>query len=84
MYFRRHSHAAEELQGLEPELIPFVPRIMHATCKNQPAVEFRLTPDPGLSRIRFILEPSECRHCGFAFRDRSKITRPSRCGPKQN
>jgi predicted Zn-ribbon and HTH transcriptional regulator len=29
--------------------------------------------------LRFVLEPSECRHCGFAFRDRSKITRPSRC-----
>jgi predicted Zn-ribbon and HTH transcriptional regulator len=29
--------------------------------------------------LRFILEPSKCRHCGFAFRDRSKITRPSRC-----
>jgi predicted Zn-ribbon and HTH transcriptional regulator len=29
--------------------------------------------------LRFILEPSECRRCGFAFHDRSKITRPSRC-----
>jgi predicted Zn-ribbon and HTH transcriptional regulator len=29
--------------------------------------------------LRFNLEPCECRHCGFAFRDRSKITRPSRC-----
>ena len=29
--------------------------------------------------IRFILEPCECRQCGYAFRDRSKITRPSRC-----
>jgi len=29
--------------------------------------------------LRFILEPCECRRCGFAFRDRNKITRPSRC-----
>jgi transcriptional regulator len=29
--------------------------------------------------LSFILEPSKCRHCGFTFRDRSKITRPSRC-----
>ena len=29
--------------------------------------------------LRFIQEPCECRRCEFAFRDRSKITRPSRC-----
>jgi len=29
--------------------------------------------------LRFILEPSECQDCGFSFRDRSRITRPSRC-----
>jgi transcriptional regulator len=29
--------------------------------------------------LRFNLEPCKCSHCGFSFRDRSKITRPSRC-----
>ncbi|HSA61323.1 MAG TPA: hypothetical protein VLE03_03715 [Nitrospiraceae bacterium] len=28
---------------------------------------------------RFILEPSTCPDCGFVFRDRTKLTRPSRC-----
>ena len=28
---------------------------------------------------RFILEPSGCQDCGFIFRDRTKLTRPSRC-----
>jgi predicted Zn-ribbon and HTH transcriptional regulator len=28
---------------------------------------------------RFVLEPSSCQHCGFLFRDRTKLTRPSRC-----
>ena len=28
---------------------------------------------------RFILEPSACPDCGFIFRDRTKLTRPSRC-----
>ena len=27
----------------------------------------------------FVLERPECRHCGFAFRERTKLTRPSRC-----
>lgn len=28
---------------------------------------------------RFILEPSVCQDCGFLFRQRTKLTRPSRC-----
>ncbi len=28
---------------------------------------------------RFRLAPSECQDCSFVFRDRSRITRPSRC-----
>lgn len=28
---------------------------------------------------RFILEPSGCQDCGYVFRDRTKLTRPSRC-----
>ncbi len=28
---------------------------------------------------RFILEPSTCPDCGFVFRDRSRLTKPSRC-----
>jgi transcriptional regulator len=29
--------------------------------------------------LRFVLHPSECKECDFVFRDRSRITRPSRC-----
>jgi hypothetical protein len=29
--------------------------------------------------LRFKIEPCECRRCGFTFRERKKITRPSRC-----
>lgn len=28
---------------------------------------------------RFMLEPSGCQDCGFVFRERKKLTRPSRC-----
>jgi hypothetical protein len=28
---------------------------------------------------RFLLEPSECQDCGFIFRERTRLTRPSRC-----
>ncbi|MDH5625300.1 MAG: hypothetical protein OEY21_04285 [Nitrospira sp.] len=28
---------------------------------------------------RFVLEPSACSDCGFVFRNRAKLTRPSRC-----
>ena len=28
---------------------------------------------------RFVLDPSVCRDCGFIFRDRTRLTRPSRC-----
>ena len=27
----------------------------------------------------FLLEPSECQDCAFAFHERTKLTRPSRC-----
>jgi hypothetical protein len=28
---------------------------------------------------RFVLEPSACQDCDFVFRDRTRLTRPSRC-----
>jgi predicted Zn-ribbon and HTH transcriptional regulator len=28
---------------------------------------------------RFVLHPSVCRECGFLFRERMRLTRPSRC-----
>lgn len=28
---------------------------------------------------RFVMEPSCCRDCGFVFRERTRLTRPSRC-----
>jgi transcriptional regulator len=28
---------------------------------------------------RFVLEPSRCRNCGFVFRERTRLTCPSRC-----
>lgn len=28
---------------------------------------------------RFMLDPSACQDCGFVFRDRSRLTCPSRC-----
>ena len=28
---------------------------------------------------RFVLDPSACQDCGFVFRDRTRLTRPSRC-----
>lgn len=27
----------------------------------------------------FLLEPSECQDCAYAFRERTRLTRPSRC-----
>ncbi len=31
------------------------------------------------SSRRFVLDPSSCLACGFVFRDRTRVTRPSRC-----
>ncbi len=28
---------------------------------------------------RFVLDPSSCQDCGFVFRERTRLTRPSRC-----
>ncbi len=28
---------------------------------------------------RFTLDPARCQHCDFVFRDRSRLTSPSRC-----
>ena len=28
---------------------------------------------------RFVIEPAECRGCGFVFESRKKLTKPSRC-----
>ncbi len=28
---------------------------------------------------RFVLEPSACLACGYVFRERTRLTRPSRC-----
>lgn len=28
---------------------------------------------------RFLLEPSRCHDCGFVFRERARLTTPSRC-----
>jgi predicted Zn-ribbon and HTH transcriptional regulator len=33
-------------------------------------------PGPGL---RFRIIPAVCRHCGFVFKKRDRLTRPSRC-----
>jgi hypothetical protein len=33
-------------------------------------------PGPG---HRFLLTPAECKHCGFVFRKRERLTTPSRC-----
>jgi predicted Zn-ribbon and HTH transcriptional regulator len=30
-------------------------------------------------RKQFVLEPSSCQHCGFVFRDRTRLTKPGRC-----
>lgn len=29
--------------------------------------------------VRFVLEPAACKDCDFVFRERNRITRPSRC-----
>ena len=28
---------------------------------------------------QFVLDPARCQNCGFIFRDRSRLTSPSRC-----
>jgi predicted Zn-ribbon and HTH transcriptional regulator len=29
--------------------------------------------------LKFVLDPSACKDCDFVFRDRHRLTRPSRC-----
>jgi predicted Zn-ribbon and HTH transcriptional regulator len=33
-------------------------------------------PGPGL---QFLITPAVCKHCGFAFKKRERLTSPSRC-----
>jgi transcriptional regulator len=35
-----------------------------------------LAPGPG---CRFRITPAVCKHCGFAFKKRQRLTTPSRC-----
>ncbi|MDE3018645.1 MAG: transcriptional regulator [Nitrospirota bacterium] len=28
---------------------------------------------------RFVMDPSACQDCGFVFRERTRLTKPSRC-----
>ena len=28
---------------------------------------------------RFVMDPSQCRNCGFVFKDMEKLKRPSKC-----
>jgi predicted Zn-ribbon and HTH transcriptional regulator len=31
------------------------------------------------NRENFVIEPARCRHCGFEFTDRERLSTPSRC-----
>ena len=31
------------------------------------------------TRQRLIIEPAQCRQCGFRFKDRKRLSKPSRC-----
>ncbi|MBW2969701.1 transcriptional regulator [Candidatus Woesearchaeota archaeon] len=33
---------------------------------------------------RFVMDPSVCRNCGFVFKSREKLKRPSRCPECKN
>lgn len=63
---RRSPHQLAQLLGIsERQVEEHLPHIVKSLARD------RLR--------RFVLEPSACPDCGFVFRDRKKLTRPSRC-----
>ncbi len=63
---RLSSHQLAQLLGIpERQVEEHLPHIVKTMARDR-------------SR-RFVLDPSACSDCGFVFRDRTKLTRPSRC-----
>jgi len=63
---RRSSFQLAQLLGIpERQVEDHLPHIVKSLARDR-------------SR-RFVLEPSTCSDCGFVFRDRRRLTRPSRC-----
>jgi transcriptional regulator len=68
---RLSSHQLAQLLGIpERQVEEHLPHIVKSLARDR-------------SR-RFVLEPSACSDCGFVFRDRRKLTRPSRCPTCRN
>ncbi|MBM4127227.1 MAG: transcriptional regulator [Nitrospira sp.] len=63
---RLSSHQLAQMLGIpERQVEEHLPHIVKTVARDR-------------SR-RFVLDPSACSDCGFLFRDRAKLTRPSRC-----
>ncbi len=63
---RLSSHQLAQMLGLpERQVEDHLPHVVKSLARDH-------------SR-RFVLEPSTCPDCNFVFRERTKLTRPSRC-----
>ena len=63
---RLSSHQLAQMLGIpERQVEEHLPHVVKSVARDQ-------------SR-RFVLEPSTCPECSFIFRERTRLTRPSRC-----
>jgi predicted Zn-ribbon and HTH transcriptional regulator len=63
---RLSSHQLAQLLGIsERQVEEHLPHVVKTIARDRTR--------------RFVLEPSTCPDCDFVFRDRTKLTRPSRC-----
>jgi predicted Zn-ribbon and HTH transcriptional regulator len=63
---RLTSHQLAQMLGLPERLVEdHLAHVMKTLARDR--------------KRRFVLEPSACPDCGFVFRDRTRLTKPSRC-----
>ena len=84
----RHDHSTTDAPAANHDaadrhpviLSPVGPASRHAGTPGgrsfDPHCEKRFARDPART---FVLEPSACQDCTYTFRDRTRLTRPSRC-----
>ena len=79
-------------RSLQPELTH--PSSLHPPSRSEALTAKELSPLVGISEKevyphlehirlsfgkRFVVSPAVCRRCGFEFKERRRLTRPSRC-----
>jgi predicted Zn-ribbon and HTH transcriptional regulator len=67
-----------ELMKLGP-VTPFELSGMLRVSEREAAFHLAHALETASGKYRIEITPAHCKSCGFVFRDRSKVTKPSRC-----